>query len=112
MLDIPADLKKDYARLLHQRKVPAYSHNHYMKWLRFYLDFCHKYQHAPRQRASLPLFIRKLHDKGQAVRQQKQAGHAINLLYGCGLRLFECLQLRINCLNFDTMILTVHDGKG
>ena len=34
------------------------------------------------------------------------------LLYGCGLRLFECMNLRINDLNFDTGILTVHDGKG
>ena len=36
----------------------------------------------------------------------------VKLLYGCGLRLFECLQLRINHLNFDAMVLTVHDGKG
>jgi integron integrase len=35
-----------------------------------------------------------------------------NLLYGCGLRLFECLNLRVGCFNFDTGILTVHDGKG
>jgi len=34
------------------------------------------------------------------------------LLYGCGLRLFECLSLRVQDLNFDTCILTVHDGKG
>ncbi|MBN1277212.1 MAG: tyrosine-type recombinase/integrase, partial [Deltaproteobacteria bacterium] len=34
------------------------------------------------------------------------------LLYGCGLRLSECLNLRVGCLNFDTGILTVHDGKG
>ena len=34
------------------------------------------------------------------------------LLYGCGLRLFECLNLRVGCLNFDAGILTVHDGKG
>jgi len=34
------------------------------------------------------------------------------LLYGCGLRLFECLNLRINNFNFDAGILTVHDGKG
>jgi integron integrase len=34
------------------------------------------------------------------------------LLYGCGLRLFECLNLRIQCFNFDAGILTVHDGKG
>ena len=33
-------------------------------------------------------------------------------MYGCGLRLFECMQLRINDFNFETGILTVHDGKG
>ncbi len=37
---------------------------------------------------------------------------AVQLLYGCGLRLFECLNLRVQCLNFDEAILTVHDGKG
>ena len=36
----------------------------------------------------------------------------VKLLYGCGLRLFECLRLRVHCLNFDAGILTVHDGKG
>jgi integrase len=33
-------------------------------------------------------------------------------LYGCGLRLFECLQLRIQCFNFAAEVLAVHDGKG
>lgn len=36
----------------------------------------------------------------------------IKLLYGCGLRLFECLKLRIQNFNFDTGILTINDGKG
>lgn len=36
----------------------------------------------------------------------------VKMLYGCGLRLFECLNLRIHCFNFDAGILTVHDGKG
>ena len=36
----------------------------------------------------------------------------VKLLYGCGLRLFECLNLRIQNFNFDAGILTVHDGKG
>jgi integrase len=34
------------------------------------------------------------------------------LLYGCGLRLSECLELRIHCYNLDSGLLTVHDGKG
>lgn len=37
---------------------------------------------------------------------------AVKLLYGCGLRLFECLNIRVHCMNFDMGILTVHDGKG
>ncbi len=34
------------------------------------------------------------------------------LLYGCGLRLFECLKLRVQHFNFDEGVLTVMDGKG
>jgi len=37
---------------------------------------------------------------------------ALGILYGCGLRLFELLNLRVGCLNFEDKILTVHDGKG
>jgi integrase len=31
------------------------------------------------------------------------------LLYGCGLRLAECVGLRVQCFNLDAMLLTVHD---
>jgi len=37
---------------------------------------------------------------------------AAKLLYGCGLRLFECLNLRVHNFNFDAGVLTIHDGKG
>jgi integrase len=37
---------------------------------------------------------------------------AVKLLYGWGLRLFECLNLRVQCLNFDAGKITIHDGKG
>lgn len=30
----------------------------------------------------------------------------VKLLYGCGLRLFECLGLRVHCMNFDAGVLT------
>jgi integron integrase len=36
----------------------------------------------------------------------------VKLLYGCGLRVSECLQLRVHCFNFDAGVLTIHDGKG
>lgn len=35
----------------------------------------------------------------------------VKLLYGCRLRLFECVKLRVKNFNFDVGILTVH-GKG
>ncbi len=36
---------------------------------------------------------------------------AVKLLYGCELRLFECVKLRVKNFNFDAGILTLH-GKG
>ena len=36
----------------------------------------------------------------------------VKLLYGCGLRISECVKLRVQDINFDQGILTVHDGKG
>jgi len=35
----------------------------------------------------------------------------VNLMYGCGLRLFESVTLRVENFNFDAGVLTVH-GKG
>lgn len=34
------------------------------------------------------------------------------LLFGCGLRISECLSLRVGDFNLDAGVLTVHDGKG
>ena len=36
----------------------------------------------------------------------------INLLYGCGLRLMECIRLRILDIDFDYQQIFVRDGKG
>ncbi len=46
------------------------------------------------------------------ARLDKPYALVVKLLYGCGLRLFECLQLRVQDLNFAMRVLTVHDGKG
>jgi hypothetical protein len=81
MLTVPVPLKDDYTRLLTQRSIPAHSHYQYLRWMRFYLDFCNKYHHDPTLLSSLPLFIRKLHEKNQTPRQQNQAAHAIRLYY-------------------------------
>jgi len=34
------------------------------------------------------------------------------LLYGCGLRLMECMQLRVKDISFEPNTVTIHSGKG
>jgi hypothetical protein len=53
----------------------------YTKWLRFYWDFCQKYQHNPLYANSLPLFLKKLQDKQQSEQQQQEAHQAVSLFY-------------------------------
>jgi site-specific recombinase XerD len=36
----------------------------------------------------------------------------VKRLYGCGLRVSEGLQLRVQCLNVAAGVFTMHDGKG
>lgn len=39
-------------------------------------------------------------------------GLALKLMYGTGLRLMECLRLRVKDLDLETMSITVREGKG
>ena len=81
MLQLPIDMKQGYHRFLQDKKTPSYAHNYYMKWLRYYLDFCHKYNFKKTNQESLPAFIRKLVEKKQNKNMQKQAVQAIELFY-------------------------------
>jgi integron integrase len=36
----------------------------------------------------------------------------VSTLYGCGLRISECLELRGSSLDFDEDLVIIHDGKG
>jgi integron integrase len=36
----------------------------------------------------------------------------VSMLYGCGLRLSECLNLRVSDLDFEENLVIIHDGKG
>ena len=81
MRSVRTDLDKNYSSLLGNKGIPQKNHYHFQKWLRYYLDFCHRYQFIPADRDSLPYFVRKLHEKNQTMYQQKQASHAIELYY-------------------------------
>ena len=76
MIQIPPEIKTQFDALLIQKAIPKRFHSDYRKWLRYYLDFCHKYRFEKSKKETLPYFIKKLKDKNQTTEQQKQASHA------------------------------------
>ena len=50
----------------------------------------------------------------QKVLEQLEGIHRliVELMYGSGLRVSECLRLRVQDFDFDKSCLTIHDGKG
>jgi len=81
MRKIPAALNAQFDALLVKNKIPQKFHSHYLKWLRYYLDFCQRYRFNESNSQSLPNFIRKLKEKRQTDVQQKQANEAIHIYY-------------------------------
>ncbi len=71
MLPVPVDLQEQYKKYLNGREVRSSMHGICLKWLRYYLDFCHNYQLPPKQQESLPTFIQKLQAKRQTAAQQE-----------------------------------------
>ena len=54
MRSVLSDLLKNYSNLLEHRGIPGKNHYHFQKWLRYYLDFCYKYQFILADKDSLP----------------------------------------------------------
>jgi hypothetical protein len=81
MIQIDPQTAKKYKTVLINNHIPESDAHLYLKWLRYYLDFCQKYKFEKNNSASLPLFIEKLKSKGQNLNQQNQAGHSIKLFY-------------------------------
>jgi hypothetical protein len=70
---------------LTQKNVAVEQRPRYKKWLRYYLDFCHKYAFEPTDRWSFPAFQEKLRAKNQSESQCQQAHHAVALYYEMGV---------------------------
>jgi hypothetical protein len=75
MIIIPDDILAQYYTTLKKRAIAETRHSEYRKWLRYYLDFCGKYQPSDSKSERIRLFTE---------RSQKSAG----LLIG-GLILFN-----------------------
>jgi len=81
MRRIPDQLRIAFLDAFRSRKIPVRESNDYLKWLRFYLDFCAKYGHPPRDRDSLQPFLLKLASKRQSAVQQRQAAASAAIYY-------------------------------
>ncbi|SEH04680.1 integron integrase [Candidatus Venteria ishoeyi] len=81
MHDIPERISTAYEAILLERNIPLVEQKFYKKWLRYYLDFCHKYTFPVGQQTSLANFLEELHSKRQSEQQCQQAQQAISLFY-------------------------------
>ena len=81
MLNIPITLAQHYDKVLTDKEVAINNRGHFKKWLRYYLDFCHKYGFEPTDKQSFPPFNDKLQAKNQSDFLRQQASHAISLYY-------------------------------
>jgi len=77
MLAVPSELTRRYEARLAQQNILAGQRPHYHKWLRYYLDFCHKYSFTSTERRSLPAFQEKLRAKHQPELLCQQARQAV-----------------------------------
>jgi hypothetical protein len=66
-----------YTDFLARSNIAKTSEPFYLKWLRFYLDFCQKYSFKSEDPLSLPKFIEKLQTKQQPDLNCRQAEYAV-----------------------------------
>lgn len=83
MIALSPETVTAYESRMAKAAVPEGERRAYLRWVRFYLDFCQKYGHLPREAQSIDPFLAKLASKGQSemgtvagVLKQKQSPQA------------------------------------
>jgi len=79
MLPLSSEVVHAYDAALAQRKISSDERNHYKKWLRYYLDYCHKYHFSPADQQSFSHFHKKLSSKNRSEASCRQAYAAVVL---------------------------------
>ncbi len=115
----PEDVKEFLSYLAVTRKVSASSQNQAFNALLFFFRHVLKKDLGEirdvvraKQRPYIPVVLSR-EEVDEVIRHLYRPYDLVaKMLYGCGLRLFECLKLRVSNFNFDAGVLTIHDGKG
>jgi integron integrase len=115
----PEDVKADLSFLAVNAKVAASTQNQAFNAILFLYRHILKrdfgdHKDIPRAKRSSYVPAVLTRKEIDAVLRHLAHPHSlvVKLLYGCGLRLFECLKLRVQNFNFDERILSIQDGKG
>lgn len=113
-----ADVKDYLTFLAVKRRVAASTQNQAFNSLLFLYRHALKREFGdmrdvPRAKKSryVPMVLSRVEIDAILTHLSPPSDLVVKLLFGCGLRLFECLQLRVRDFNFDEGILTIH-GKG
>jgi integron integrase len=113
-----ADVKEYLTFLAVKGKIAASTQNQAFNSLLFL--FAHglkrelgELRDVPRAKKSLyiPMVLSRVEIDGVLKHLSYPYNLVVKVLFGCGLRLFECLQVRVGDFNFDAGKLLVH-GKG
>jgi hypothetical protein len=114
-----ADVKAFLSDLAVAQKVSASAQNQAFNALLFFFRHVLKREFGKvegvvraKQRRYIPVVLSPREVQAVLAEVEPPYDLMVKLLYGCGLRISECLALRVNCLNLDMGVLTIHDGKG
>lgn len=77
----PPAVNREFLAALDQESIPSNRKPYFLKWLRYYLDFCRRYSHLPVEKSSLDAFLIKLSEKVQDSFRQQQAANAIGIYW-------------------------------
>jgi integron integrase len=114
-----SDLSRFLSYLAVQRKTSASTQNQatsallflYREVLQQNLDWIHNIERA-KQSFRIPVVFNKSEIRTILDQLQGTPWLMASLLYGCGLRLMECLRLRVKDVDFASKQIVVRDGKG
>ena len=81
MIQLPGQVVSGYRSHLAKRRVVEGDYTDYLKWLRYFHDFCEKHQVRGDESDRVRLFLDKLREKKQSEGQLRRAYNAVVLYF-------------------------------
>ena len=104
MITIPNAVFDRYLAIFKKHKIALSRYADYKKWLRYYLDFCDKYEISGANSDRVRLFTEKLREKDQTETQRRQAAHAVSLYFEMQSHGESAMEEPIDCKALDRRV--------